>query len=221
MQGCGISQYGNNRNAYNIGSSTQSKCFVQCCNNAELTYAGLTPDRQAHDTEAGGGNVIVVKLGNYQFHIKPSCSSISSTKVSMTKAYFTIVFSGLVVKLLVSVANTAFSRPAGAAFILDERSEEKKVDKWKTVRRQIEELKIFQGRAHGLGMISHGIVVAVGLMGMFAAVLGAMIGHRIPETEDDREGFAYWASDSDDDGWFGNGGQRESTYGPLRICDAV
>ncbi len=73
----------------------------------------------------------------------------------------------------------------------------------------------------GFGLISHAVVVAVGLLGMFAAVVGAMIGQRLPETVDESDGFEFWASDSDDECGLALGNQRESTYGPLRVCECV
>lgn len=71
-------------------------------------------------------------------------------------------------------------------------------------------LREFRGRLRGHAIVTHGVLVTVGLIGMFAAVVGALIGGQLGETmhEDDR--FGAWDSDEE------CGEEREQVYGALQ-----
>lgn len=93
---------------------------------------------------------------------------------------------------------------------------------WARIRKRIRMLQSHDGSLQGPPMIAHAFVVAIGLLGMFAAVTGAIVGQRLPETIDEGETFEYWADETDDESGYACPDQREMAYAQLRGgADAV
>lgn len=76
----------------------------------------------------------------------------------------------------------------------------------------------YRGRSPGLSRVSYALVSGVGVMGMFAAIVGSMLGVWLDETtdeSDDGDSYCFWDDgewDVDDDaGW-----EREQHYAGMR-----
>lgn len=76
----------------------------------------------------------------------------------------------------------------------------------------------YRGRSPGLSRVSYALVSGVGVMGMFAAIVGSMLGVWLDETTDeseDSDGYCFW-----DDGEWDIGGdvgwEREQHYAGMR-----
>lgn len=78
-----------------------------------------------------------------------------------------------------------------------------------------------QIRTRPVSAVIHGTVVFLGMMGMFAAVVGACLGNSMLETTEVSSGEfqTFWAHDSDSDDCAADGVERESIYRALRVGD--
>lgn len=78
-------------------------------------------------------------------------------------------------------------------------------------------LAAFRGSGTATARGAHAFVSALGVLGMFAAIVGAMLGLWLDEAgdgdDDDADGFCYWESDMDAD----DGAEREAHYGVMRL----
>lgn len=89
-------------------------------------------------------------------------------------------------------------------------------------------LSFYEGDGRGLARFTNVLVSVVGIFGMFAAVIGALLAPWLVEaenltSEDDR--FVYWvranSDDDDDDEDHVHGPFREEKYSLLRVLDTV
>lgn len=89
-------------------------------------------------------------------------------------------------------------------------------------------LSYYEGEGRGIARFTNILVSVIGIFGMFAAVVGALLAPWLVEagnlsSEDDQ--FVYWVrsnnDDDDDDEDRVHGPYREEKYNLLRILDAV
>lgn len=72
-------------------------------------------------------------------------------------------------------------------------------DNWYQAHIRIELLRSYRGQLPMVAAFIHACVVFVGLVGMFAAVVGSVFAPRLIETVEDHDVFTIWANDTDDD----------------------
>lgn len=85
-------------------------------------------------------------------------------------------------------------------------------------------LSHFSGSGKGFARIAHVVVSLVGIIGMFSAIVGALIGPWLADTGEDgmdEDRFAYWVRPDDDDERDDRtcGLAREDKYGLQRLLD--
>lgn len=83
-------------------------------------------------------------------------------------------------------------------------------------------LREYHGKTTGRATVTHALIVAVGLLGMVSAIVGAILGAALPESDVDSDSVTYWLEYSvddnhnDDNDEYANGCTREEMYGVLR-----
>ncbi len=87
---------------------------------------------------------------------------------------------------------------------------------WDEIERQLTLLREYNGPVRGSAALTLSGVVFVGLMGMFAAVVGALLGSRMWESVDDGDfNASIWADTDDEDC---EPESREQVYEALRMA---
>lgn len=90
--------------------------------------------------------------------------------------------------------------------------------KWDDIERQLTLLREYNGPVRGSAALTLTGIVFVGLLGMFAAVVGALLGSRMWETVDDGDiNASIWAESDDEDC---EPSSRERVYEALRMAGA-
>lgn len=124
-----------------------------------------------------------------------------------------------VVFLLLSLLCLVFVK--GSPVLMSENVTEN----WAEMKERISLLNQYEGnlqiRTRPVSAVIHGAVVFLGMMGMFAAVIGACLGNNMLETIEVNSGEfqTFWANDSDSDDCAADGVERESIYHALRVGD--
>lgn len=79
-------------------------------------------------------------------------------------------------------------------------------------------LSSYPGPGRGPSRVIHAFVSMIGILGMFAAVTGALFGPWIAEGEEDEDGFQFWDTC---EGEYGKetGCEREEQYRLLRLVE--
>lgn len=114
-----------------------------------------------------------------------------------------------------------FVRVKGAPILMSENV----AATWAEMQERITLLNTYEGnlqlRTRPVSAVVHGTVVFIGMIGMFAAVVGACLGNNMLETtEVNSSDFqTFWANDSDSDDCAADGVERESIYHALRVGD--
>ncbi|KAI0561430.1 hypothetical protein FGB62_82g063 [Gracilaria domingensis] len=99
-----------------------------------------------------------------------------------------------------------------------------KLSQRQRVQHILQRLSRFDGRARGSVRIVHACVAMIGILGMFSAILGALVAPWLNETGDDgleEDRFSYWVTDEDDQ--FDDrccGVAREQRYWLVRLLDS-
>lgn len=107
--------------------------------------------------------------------------------------------------------------------LLSENKKGANVDNWREINRSIFLLKSFRRslpiRKYPISFLVHSTVVFVGMMGMFASVVGAFLGADVLDTIEPifGEHVSIWENDSDAEDCFSDGAERERLYHALRI----
>lgn len=90
--------------------------------------------------------------------------------------------------------------------------------KWADIQQQLTLLREYTGPVRGGAAVKLSAIVFVGLLGMFAAVVGALLGSRMWETVDNTDiGASIWADSDDEDC---EPISREQVYEALRMAGA-
>lgn len=88
-----------------------------------------------------------------------------------------------------------------------------------SLRFSIIRLANYDGAGRGFACYAHIAVSMLGILGMFAAIVGALLGPSLADTDDDdsdEDRFRYWAQDGDDEPC---GQKREQIYASLRLVE--
>jgi len=101
--------------------------------------------------------------------------------------------------------------------------EQLQITTWQRVWMIIFRLSIYEGNGCGFARVAHVAVSIIGILGMFSAILGAVLGQWVTDPRDDaleEESFAYWVVEEDDEDGDGTCGSiREEQYKLLRIYE--
>ena len=123
-----------------------------------------------------------------------------------------------VMKTMVCLVMMAVCFASGAGAKKTEEFEE--VSNFARIKTRIYRLREYGGgRKHGWPGVAHCLVVAGGFGGMAAAVLGAVVGQCLAESEEPEEddsGYVYWVESDDDENELARPSRREHIYTAVR-----